>query len=288
MKYYISRNQQNFGPYSLADLQTYVAGGQISPNDLAQGEGTGNWTPVSQILANAAAPVAPIPPVAPTPPQQQSYQPPQQQSYQPPQQQSFGQPPQQQSYQPPQQQGFGQPQQGFGQPQQQGFGQPQQGFGQPPQGFGQQGFNMPGAPASASQYPDPPAMAWSLVLILAIVTCGIFSWVWMFIVASYVQKIDRQSKGIMFCAIGIGCVVLGIILQVTRLVGSLGSLANLAGYVCIIVAMFQMKASLEAHFNSAEPAGLRLNPVMTFFFNVIYFQYHFNRISNWRRTGMMV
>jgi hypothetical protein len=49
-----------------------------------------------------------------------------------------------------------------------------------------------------------------------------------------------------------------------------------------------VKSSLEAHFNSAEPINLRLSGVMTFFFNVIYFQYHFTRINNWRRTGVLV
>jgi len=38
-----------------------------------------------------------------------------------------------------------------------------------------------------------------------------------------------------------------------------------------------MKSSIEEHYNTAEPIGLELNGVMTFFFNVLYFQYHFTK-----------
>ena len=39
------------------------------------------------------------------------------------------------------------------------------------------------------------------------------------------------------------------------------------------------RAALEEHFNGPEPVGLQLNPVMTFFFGGLYFQYHLNRIN---------
>jgi hypothetical protein len=48
---------------------------------------------------------------------------------------------------------------------------------------------------------------------------------------------------------------------------------------------FSMKASLEEHYNNAEPIGLTLSPVMTFFFNTIYFQYHFNRINEAKQAA---
>ena len=46
----------------------------------------------------------------------------------------------------------------------------------------------------------------------------------------------------------------------------------------LIVARFSLRASLEEHFNSAEPIGLSLSGVMTFFFGGIYFQYHLSDI----------
>jgi len=67
----------------------------------------------------------------------------------------------------------------------------------------------------------------------------------------------------------------------------LGSLIYFGGLVMLIMGHFKLKASIEAHFNTSEPVNLRLSGVMTFFFNIIYFQYHFNKIYNWRRTGIM-
>jgi hypothetical protein len=249
VSYYISRNQQSFGPYSLEVLQRYVAGGQILPTDLAQGEGMPNWIPVSQILASGAGAggVPPAPPQAP-------------------------------------QQGYGQPQQGYGQaPQQPGYGQPQ-GYGQQVPAFGQAGIPNP---ATSSQYPPPPDMNWVLLLILSIVTCGLFLIVWVFVQAVYVGKIDRGSKAMLFYAIGVPCILVGSAMRATDSIGALGSLINLGGSVLFVIANFKMKSSIETHFNSAEPINLRLNGVMTFFFYAIYFQYHFNRINNWRRTGML-
>jgi hypothetical protein len=49
-----------------------------------------------------------------------------------------------------------------------------------------------------------------------------------------------------------------------------------------------MKNSIEEHYNTAEPTGLSLSGVMTFFFNVFYFQYHFTQINEVRRSqGLM-
>jgi hypothetical protein len=239
MTYYISRNQQSFGPYSLEDLQRYVSAGQISPSDLAQGEGTGNWMPVSQILGGfqSANPAPPVPP------------------------QSF-----------------------------QSFPQQPAAYAQPPQYQQPQNFGMPGGGMrsnASSQYPDPPSMNWVLVLVLTLVTCGIFFWVWMFIQAAYASKIDRASKSMLFYAIGLPCVLIGTFVRTMDSSGlaALGPLINLAGVILVILGHFKLKGSLEAHFNSAEPVNLRLSAVMTFFFSCIYFQYHLNRISNWRMTG---
>src|SRR5437773_2138987 len=67
MKYYVSRGGQQYGPYSLPDLQRYVASGNILPTDLACGEGGAQWVPVSQVLGNMG--------VQATPPQQAPAQP---------------------------------------------------------------------------------------------------------------------------------------------------------------------------------------------------------------------
>jgi hypothetical protein len=61
MNYYIQRQSQEYGPYTLADLQRYVAQGSILLTDLARSEGMTEWAPVSQVIGNIPVPV-PMPP----------------------------------------------------------------------------------------------------------------------------------------------------------------------------------------------------------------------------------
>ena len=72
MTYQVSRNGQMYGPYTLEDLQRYVASGNILPTDMAKSEDMPDWLPVAQILgtAGAAAPAGPatIPTLAYTAP----------------------------------------------------------------------------------------------------------------------------------------------------------------------------------------------------------------------------
>ncbi len=284
MSYYISRGGQQYGPYSLADVQKYIAQGSISPSDYARTENMANWAPLSQLLASAAP--------AATPPAQPA-QPPQ------PQMGPAAQPqPQRPAYQP-------QPQAPQPQP------QPQMGAAQPQAAaFGQGGFAAAAAPAMqpfqaapAMGGPVPPSMHWALVLVLALVTCGLFSLVWIFIEASFVKKIKPTSKVIMMYALGIILEFAGAFLSsflsvvlgaaggdsasMVLLASSIGMLAYLAAIVLIIMGHFKMRSALLEYYNTVEPINLRLSGVMTFFFNVLYFQYHFSRIAEWKRTGVL-
>ena len=54
-----------------------------------------------------------------------------------------------------------------------------------------------------------------------------------------------------------------------------------------IIGVFGMRRSLVNYYNTVEPIGLKLSGVMTFFFAIFYFQYHFNRIANWKQTGVL-
>jgi predicted membrane protein len=62
MNYMLSRDGQEFGPYALADLQSYVATGDILLTDMVRSEGMTDFLPVSQVIGTipVPAPVAPI------------------------------------------------------------------------------------------------------------------------------------------------------------------------------------------------------------------------------------
>jgi hypothetical protein len=142
------------------------------------------------------------------------------------------------------------------------------------------------AAAAAAQYPSPPSLHWALVLLLGIVTCGIFLWIWALVEANWVRKVQPASKAMILWAFAIVLSFINGVLSQTHDSGTkaLGSLFSLGAIVLSIVGAFSMKNSIEEHYNTAEPIGLQLSGVMTFFFAIFYFQYHFSRINEMRKS----
>lgn len=205
MNYKVMRNGQEFGPYTLADLQRYVASGNILVSDMVKSEGIDDWVPVSQVIGNIPVPVAP--PVQP---------------------------------------------------------------------------NLP----HATVYPPPPGLHWGIVLALEIVTCGLFGWAWAIVQALWVRKVEPSSRGIYYIVVGVALFLVAITLNVGqgRSETPVGGAVNLVAIVFWLVGVFSMKGSIEDYFNSVEPIGLQLSGVMTFFFNIVYFQYHFTEIAQMKKS----
>jgi hypothetical protein len=237
MNYFIKRELNEYGPYSLADLQKYVASGNILLTDLCRSEGLTDWVPVSQVIGNI-----PVPAAAPQP-------------------------------------------------------------SAPAAGTVYGGTPAYGAPAGyaapAQQYPPPPNLHWALVLLISLLGCSIFPTIWLIVEAVWIRKVLPSSKGFKYLMVTIGLLVLGIVVFISMSAKSagaerpqpaLGAIVGLIflGYVVMhIVTVFAMRSDIEEHFNTAEPIGLSLSGVMTFFFAVFYFQYHFSRINEMKRQQMM-
>jgi hypothetical protein len=231
MLYHISRNGQNYGPYTLEDLQKYVASGNVLPTDLAKSDDMPDWVPVSQILGV-------VPPVVPP------------------------------------------------------------------------AYQGPLAPAYPAQpgvavYPDPPNLSWGLVLLFSVFTCSLFMWVWNLVVASWLKRVQPNSRAIFYYGVATALAVVQIVLG--SVVGShthitniqpgfhwwttyysanpVGNILGLVLWIVRLIARFTMRSDLEEHFNGPEPMGLQLSGVMTFFFGGLYFQYHLNRINEMKRLA---
>jgi hypothetical protein len=224
MNYYVTREGRQYGPYSLADLQRYLAQGNIQPTDLARSEAMDQWVPVQQIVGNIAVPQPPPPPVS---------------------------------------------------------------YGQVPV-YGQGYSGAAVQPGMAPAGPVPPGLHWALVLLFGVLTCGIFTCIWIFVQAAFVNKLRTNSKPLVLYAIGMGGIFVGDVLAVLNDSGALalGGLMVLGCAVVLIVAHFSMKSALEEYYTRVEPYNLRLSGVMTFFFNTLYFQYHLGQIAEWKRTGV--
>jgi hypothetical protein len=234
MHYQVSRNGQTYGPYTLEDLQRYLASGNVLPTDLAKSDEMPDWVPVSQLLGTTQT----------APPAGGGFTPP--------------------------------PYSGGG-------------YAEPP--YSPAISNN--AALAASPYPDAPNLHWGLVLLFAILTCSVFMFVWNIVVAAWLRRVQPNATALYYY---VGACVL-FVLQIlasgahdaARTIQPgihthfpdhpLAGLLALATWVVRLIARYSQRASLEEHYNTVEPIGLRLNPVMTFFFGGLYFQYHLNRIN---------
>jgi hypothetical protein len=175
---------------------------------------------------------------------------------------------------------------------------PTPGF-QPPPAYGPPSFGAAAAPAAVPTpgSPMPPDLHWAVVMVLAWVTVGLAGLVWFFKQAAFVKKIDPSSKAMLLLAV----TLIGMVAQVVLAFGAMrsasaSSISAIGGLVMILnlvivvtglVTVFSMRSSIQRYYNSVEPIGLRLSGVMTFFFSILYFQYHFSRIAAWKKTGRL-
>jgi hypothetical protein len=240
MKYYIQRQLNEYGPYTLADLQRYVAQGSISLTDLTRSEGMTDWTPVSQVIGDIPIPV----PAGQAPAGATEYV---------------------------------------------GAGTVYGGPGTPSSALPAYGAGAinPGL--------VPPDFHWALVLLINFF-CNFFQIIWLFVEAGFVIKIDRESKCIALLAGSFVTAIVGVVILFSSINVNRSSppaflfpffLIIIAAVVLHLMGIFQMRSSIESYYNTVEPINLRLSGVMTFFFAVYYFQYHFTRIANWKRTGYL-
>jgi hypothetical protein len=183
-------------------------------------------------------------------------------------------------------------------PSQPAYAPPAPGFSAPP-AYAAPAYGGAAAPAAAPMPggPMPPNMHWAVVMILAWITGGLAGLIWAFKEAAFVKKIDPSSKALVLLAgTLIGMVVLLVLAFGAMTSGSASAMAAAGGLIMILymvilviglVTIFSMRSSIQRYYNSTEPIGLRLSGVMTFFFNILYFQYHFSRIVEWKKTGRL-
>ena len=57
MHIYISREQQQLGPYTIAEARSRIISGQLLGSDLAWHEGVTEWVTLSEILSKQGQPV---------------------------------------------------------------------------------------------------------------------------------------------------------------------------------------------------------------------------------------
>ncbi len=258
MTYQVRRDSQMYGPYTLQDLQRYVASGNVLPTDLAKSDEMPDWLPVSQILNQTLnqTPGQQAPQPSPFPPQ-------------------------------------------FPQQAAPGAGYAPNPYAANP--YAAQPYGAPLATSPTSAFSDPPNLQWGIYLLLAIVTCTLFSKVYTVIQAVWLRRVEPTSNALFFY---IGYYVLwfvSLIINVTVGLGTAfadhGSAAafgagtllkyflSLVSLILLLVTRYFMSRQLEQHFTTTEPLGVEVQPVLGVFFGGVYFQSVFNRVVELKQAG---
>jgi hypothetical protein len=139
----------------------------------------------------------------------------------------------------------------------------------------------------AVERPMPPKLHWGVVLALTVVTFGIIGIIWLFVQAVWVRKVEPKSNALYFL---IGYVVAAFAAGAFEGAGFtpiFTPIFQIGGFVLFLIAVFGMRRSIEAFNDSIGPGG-GLSGVMTFFFNVIYFQYHLNDIRELQENQRVI
>ena len=166
----------------------------------------------------------------------------------------------------------------------------------PPPGYVAPGFGY-ARPDHASIVPFPPNLHWAIVFLISIPVSP-FSAGWLIYQMVWVRNLDLANKALVYLLVGFGvglggCMAGGLSMAFADsgsfpAVGfALVLLSFLAMCALHILSVFEVRRSLLAYYNTVEPIGLRLSGVMTFFFNVFYFQHHMSRIATWKLTGYL-
>jgi hypothetical protein len=151
-------------------------------------------------------------------------------------------------------------------------------------------YGSAAAPAMAvATVPLPPNLHWLLLLILNGVTRGLFSLIWAIVLANWSRKLDHNDNTLVLVSMYPAGIVAGIFaISMTRDLGpAIGGLLIIGGVIAYIIGVFKIKAAMEEYYSSTENIGLKLSPVMTFFFQTTYLQFHVNKIAKWKKTGVL-
>ena len=110
--------------------------------------------------------------------------------------------------------------------------------------------------------------------------------VWEIRQAVFVRELDKRSSAVWMTALGVAFGLVGMMTSRLWLPHSPSWIFGLLGFVFVLGAQFNMRRSLEVHYNSVEPIGLKLNAVLLLLLGMFYLQYHFRKIASLKK--MMV
>lgn len=139
----------------------------------------------------------------------------------------------------------------------------------------------------------PPKMSVPLLLVICVLTCGIYVSIWFFTRRRWLNILTQDQK------MGAGLPAAALTMQilswlfvflsvaVSMLIGDPG-LGQLIGYavnftsfiggIMILGAAFKVRGIIDWHYNYVREMGIPVSGLATFLFTVLYLQYVINRL----------
>ena len=153
----------------------------------------------------------------------------------------------------------------------------------------------PSAPPVYRAFPAPPRLHWAWVLVLSIVTFGIFWMVWMVVQARWVKRATGRTRPFAWAlayllylpAIFLVLLAGNLFFTLTQRTDvhqvffqEVDGLARVLAFVLYIASVFMLKSALES-----RPISIPLHGLGTFFLGPVYFQYYLHDYSVEGKAG---
>lgn len=140
--------------------------------------------------------------------------------------------------------------------------------------------------SAGDAFPTPPKLHWSLLLLLTVISFGVFQFVWMFVQSTWARKVDPESKATAFFAGDVFLFLLSLVFAASSDSGlQRFELPFLLGSCIVFYAgVYSIRRTMLDHYNKVEATPLEMSGAMTFFFTLLHLQYHMTRIA-YAETG---
>jgi len=150
-------------------------------------------------------------------------------------------------------------------------------------------YAYPSAPPVYRAFPAPPRLHWAWVLVLSVVTFGIFWAVWLVVQARWVKKATGNARPLvwsvaylvflclMILAAIVGAAYVTVMGRDSVYVDFADKIANLqraVGFLLYVASVYMLKSALES-----QPIKIRLHGLFAFMFGPVYFQIHLRNFS---------
>ena len=142
------------------------------------------------------------------------------------------------------------------------------------------------APDARATMPPPPSLHWFVVLLLTMVTGGIFGWIWLFVQASWVGKVDKSSKALVLFILALVSYLVAVVVSTNHTPASsmAAGLIFIGAMIVIYVGIFSMADAIRRD-TARRGLVVHIGGVTVFFLGVFYLQAVMTWLARWKDTG---